>query len=89
MMHSFTYRYAVHRAGVFHRWEDPSDGPSRDELHPPVKPEGDNVKLEVDRSQLSSGGNQDLGLMDTVKEDRHEVLQEAAALGLHLLRAPH
>jgi trehalose 6-phosphate synthase/phosphatase len=22
----FTYRYAIHRAGVFHRWENPSDG---------------------------------------------------------------
>lgn len=24
----YSYRYAVFRAGVFHRWEDPSDGPS-------------------------------------------------------------
>lgn len=24
----FTYRYAIHRAGVFHRYENPSDGPS-------------------------------------------------------------
>ena len=24
----YTYRYAIHRAGVFHRWEKPSDGPT-------------------------------------------------------------
>lgn len=28
----FRYRYAVHRAGVFHRWEQASDGPSPDEV---------------------------------------------------------
>lgn len=28
---SFYYRYAVYRAGVFHRWEDPTDGPSGDD----------------------------------------------------------
>ena len=78
-MHNFTYRYAVHRAGVFYRWEEPTDGPAADELHPPVKPEGDNVKLQVDPLQMnmnmegSSAENPDLGLMDTVKEDRHEV----------------
>ena len=71
MMHNFSYRYAVHRAGVFYRWEETSDGPSQDELHPPVKAEGGNVKLVVNApSQL---GMENLGLMDTVKEDRHEV----------------
>lgn len=27
----FLYRYAIHRAGVFHRFEDPSDSPEMDE----------------------------------------------------------
>ena len=73
MMLNFTYRYAIHRAGVFHRWEDPSDGPSNEELHPPVKPEGANVKLVLDKTDCLTSDIQDLGLMDTVKEDRHEV----------------
>ena len=35
---TYSYRYAVFRAGVFHRWEDPSDGPSDD----------GNVKMDVE-----------------------------------------
>jgi len=27
---TYTYRYAVFRAGIFHRWENPADGPSDD-----------------------------------------------------------
>lgn len=75
MTHNFVYQYAVHRAGVFYRWEDPSDGPAPDELHPPVKPEGDNVKLVVDRTPSGgSGGDNELNLAgDSVNEDAHEV----------------
>lgn len=32
----FAYRYAIHRAGVFYRWEDPSDGPKDTPLPPPA-----------------------------------------------------
>eukprot|EP00584_Thalassiosira_punctigera_P006186 CAMPEP_0172526174 /NCGR_PEP_ID=MMETSP1067-20121228/1140_1 /TAXON_ID=265564 ORGANISM="Thalassiosira punctigera, Strain Tpunct2005C2" /NCGR_SAMPLE_ID=MMETSP1067 /ASSEMBLY_ACC=CAM_ASM_000444 /LENGTH=1201 /DNA_ID=CAMNT_0013309623 /DNA_START=51 /DNA_END=3656 /DNA_ORIENTATION=- len=28
----YRYRYAIHRAGIFHRWEDPSDGGDVEEL---------------------------------------------------------
>ena len=28
----FNYRYAIYRAGVFHRWEDPSDGDDDEQL---------------------------------------------------------
>jgi trehalose 6-phosphate synthase/phosphatase len=85
MIHNFTYRYAVHRAGVFHRWEDPSDGPTAEELHPPVQVQGHTVKVVVEEKTVTPppppppfghGGSQaDLGLMDaeTPTQDRHEV----------------
>lgn len=46
---SFSYKYAVYRAGVFHRWEQVSDGPSNDDTREDVDMK-DNDAQSVDGS---------------------------------------
>jgi len=53
----FTYRYGVFRAGVFHRWEQPSDGPS----------EITRIEVEEKDSEQSSSNSSD------TNEYRHEL----------------
>ena len=64
---SFRYRYAIHRAGVFYRWEDASDTPkedvvsaehvaSFDKLHSIDAAGGDDVTM-TDRISSSSSNN--------------------------------
>jgi hypothetical protein len=34
----FSYRYAIYRAGLFHRWEQPTDGASDENQDLPINP---------------------------------------------------
>ena len=57
--HVYAYRYAIYRAGIFHRWERPSDGPS--EIGSKVQDgmEGDDGDLNTPSTHSLAEGTDD------------------------------
>jgi len=56
----FTYRFAIHRAGVFHRWESPQDGP--DDEDNPAGPDYHEISLHLMVNRESYTVNNVLGV---------------------------
>lgn len=71
----YSYRYSVHRAGVFYRWEDPSDGPAEESnmditTTATDKPTDDN-NMEVEQSTVddTSNSKHDVSMMEDEDKD--------------------
>jgi len=60
----FVYRYAVHRAGAFHRWEKPSDAPNAD------------ISLNASASSDEQEPNKLVGGDDDVSMEEERVFQD-------------
>ena len=72
----FTYRFAIHRAGVFHRWESPDDGPD-DEQHP-HGPEHHEISLHLMMNRETYTVNNVLGITGSPPNIDHIRLQCAS-----------
>lgn len=92
---TFEYRYAVFRGGVFHRWEQPSDGPKDDDdvaMTDDIDPPDENLEVPYHRLALRLLSNREtyvisdvLGVTDGPTDIDHlrmpsETTQSAASL---------
>mmetsp|Transcript_27863 Transcript_27863/g.31931 ORF Transcript_27863/g.31931 Transcript_27863/m.31931 type:complete len:1287 (+) Transcript_27863:196-4056(+) len=70
---TFTYRYSVHRAGVFYRWEQQIDGPSSDEVSASALT---SPSASTSNKDINSHKEDDNNTCDTpMQEEEHEATE--------------